>query len=116
MGSNGRKPANPFPDERSFEDSLVTNFHPVSGHQGRFVASHVLTSIGMINDYQNVRRKRPWAPPLISPGKPNDYINLFLEETKCWLRTQLSLDNVSAGELKKREKYYSSLKHDNYYW
>jgi hypothetical protein len=52
----------------------------------------------------------------MSPGKPNDYINLFLEETKSWLRTQLSLDNVSAEELKKREKFYSNLKHDNYYW
>lgn len=56
MDPAGKKPANPFPDERSFEDSLVMNFHPVSGHQGRFAASHVLTSIGVINDYQNQRR------------------------------------------------------------
>lgn len=56
MDAAGKKPANPFPDERAWEDSLVTNFHPVSGHQGRFVASHVLTCIGMINDYQNHRR------------------------------------------------------------
>jgi hypothetical protein len=56
MNSAGKKPANPFPDERAFEDSLIVNFHPISGHQGRFVASHVLVSIGVINDYQNNRR------------------------------------------------------------
>jgi hypothetical protein len=28
MDLEGRKPANPFPDERSFEDSLQLNFHP----------------------------------------------------------------------------------------
>jgi hypothetical protein len=28
MDLEGKKPANPFPDERSFEDSLQLNFHP----------------------------------------------------------------------------------------
>lgn len=28
MDPSGRKPANPFPDEKAFEDSLVMNFHP----------------------------------------------------------------------------------------
>jgi hypothetical protein len=61
-------------------------------------------------------RRRPWVPGVSSPGKPNDYINMFLEEIKIWLRQQLTLDNVSAEELSKREKYFSKLKNDNYYW
>lgn len=154
MDAAGRKPVNPFPDERAFEDSLVMNFHPgtffsfflvgfsnilcvVPGHQGRFAASHAMTCIGTIIDYQNNRRyiqtqysinslthnsfpfrnrRRPWVPGVSNPGKPNDYVNMFLEETKTWLRTQLTLDNVRAEELDKREKYYSKLKNDNYYW
>ncbi len=75
MDVSGRKPVNPFPDERAFEDSLVMNFHPgtlsdlfrlycgniynlcvVPGHQGRFAASHAMTCIGTIIDYQNNRR------------------------------------------------------------
>jgi hypothetical protein len=28
MDPSGRKPANPYPDEKAFEDSLVMNFHP----------------------------------------------------------------------------------------
>jgi len=28
MDPNGNRPANPFPDEKAFEDSLVMNFHP----------------------------------------------------------------------------------------
>jgi hypothetical protein len=41
---------------------------------------------------------------------------MFLEETKIWLRNQMTLDNITAEELGKREKYYSKLKNDNYYW
>ena len=33
MDLEGRKPANPFPDERSFEDSLQLNFHPGMNHE-----------------------------------------------------------------------------------
>lgn len=32
------------------------------------------------------------------------------------MRTQLSLETHSAEEIKRREKYYSKLKHDNYFW
>ncbi len=64
----------------------------------------------------NLFRRRPWIPGVSSPGKPNDYINMFLEETKIWLRNQMTLDVISAEELGKREKYYSKLKNDNYYW
>lgn len=41
---------------------------------------------------------------------------MFLEENKVWLRNQLTLDSVSAEELTKREKYFTKLKNDNYYW
>eukprot|EP01034_Spumella_vulgaris_P034722 gene34722-42829_t len=116
MTPNGNKPANPFPDERAFEDSLNMNFHPVSGHQGRFVASHAMAAIGAIIDYQNIRRARTWIPGIASPGRPNDYINMFLEESKTWLRTQLTLDSVHAIELAQRAEYYTKLMNDNYYW
>ena len=61
-------------------------------------------------------RKRPWVPGVISPGRPNDYINLFLEESKTWLKTQLTLDSIHAEELEKRDAFYTKLKNDNYYW
>ena len=72
MTPDGKRPANPFPDERAFEDSLQMNFHPgktpirlcdlhnmcvVSGHQGRFVASHAMAAIGVIIDYQTFESK-----------------------------------------------------------
>lgn len=41
---------------------------------------------------------------------------MFLEETKTWLKTQLTLDNVHADELAKRELFYTKLKNDDYYW
>ncbi len=87
MDAAGRKPVNPFPDERAFEDSLVMNFHPgtffaffllgfsnilcvVPGHQGRFAASHAMTCIGTIIDYQNNRRYvlslRPFLATLLT--------------------------------------------------
>ena len=116
MTDDGVRPANPFPDERAFEDSLQMNFHPVSGHQGRFVASHAMTCIGVVIDYQVQRRKRIWAPGVSSPGRPNDYVNLFLEETKAWLRHQMTLDNVQAEELARRDTFYTKLKNDDYYW
>lgn len=61
-------------------------------------------------------RRRVWVPKVSSPGRPNDYINMFLEEMKGWLRSQLTLDNVSAEELERRHVYITKLKHDNYYW
>jgi hypothetical protein len=61
-------------------------------------------------------RKRAWIPKISSPGKPNDYINLFLDELKTWLRTQLTLDTVHADELARRGDYFTKLKHDNFYW
>ena len=55
-------------------------------------------------------------PGVSSAGRPNDYINMFLEEMKSWLRNQLTLDNVCAEELERRHVYITKLKHDNYYW
>jgi hypothetical protein len=52
MSVDGKKPANPFQDERAFDESLHITFHPVSGHEGRFAASHALTSIGKLTEYQ----------------------------------------------------------------
>jgi hypothetical protein len=43
------------------------------------------------------------VPGVQNPGRPNDYINLFLEETKTWLRTQMTLNVVVAEELTRRE-------------
>lgn len=51
-----------------------------------------------------------------SPGHPNDYINMFLEETKTWMRSQMTLDSVHAEELARRDAYYTKLKNDNYFW
>lgn len=116
MTPDGLKPANPFGDERAFDDALVMNFYPVPGHQGKFCASHAKASIGVILEYQNQRRKRLWVPKVSSPGRPNDYINMFLEEMKSWLKNQMTLDNLSAEELKRRNTYIAKLKHDNYYW
>lgn len=117
MAPDGKKPANPFPDERSYEESLIMNFHPISGHQGRFSASHSLSCIGAIIDYQVKRLTNTYIPG-ISPGKgkPNDYINLFLDEIKTWLRTQLNQDIVYAEELERRNNYLRQIKNDNYYW
>jgi hypothetical protein len=61
-------------------------------------------------------RSRQWVPGVSSPGKPNDYVNMFLEEIKSWLRSQLTLDSVQAEELQRRDNYFTKLKHDNYYW
>lgn len=56
MTPDGLKPANPFPDERAFDDALVMNFYPVPGHQGKFCASHAKAALGVIIEYQNQRR------------------------------------------------------------
>ena len=88
----------------------------MAGHEGRFAASHALASIGKIIEYQTQRRKRRWIPGVQSHGKPNDYINMFLEEMKTWLRSQLTLNSVCAEELVRREQYITKIKHDNYYW
>ncbi len=64
----------------------------------------------------NLYRKRFYLPGLLSAGKPNDYINMFLEEMKSWLRTQLTLDVVNLEELRKRSTFIKKLKHDKYYW
>jgi hypothetical protein len=61
-------------------------------------------------------RARLWVPGVSSPGRPNDYINLFLEETKQWMRSQMTLDAVHAQELSRRDMYYTKLKNDNYFW
>lgn len=116
LTQDGTKPANPFQDETQYEESLLMNFYPVSGHQGRFAASHAMQSIGMINDYQNIRKLRPWIPGVSSPGQPNDYINMFLEESKQWIRSQLTLDILQADELIRRDSFYTKLKNDNYFW
>jgi hypothetical protein len=106
----------------------------VPGHQGKFCASHAKAALAIIIEYQNQRRltllapshppasshpshrKRIWVPKLSSAGRPNDYVNMFLEEMKAWLRNQLTLDNVSAEELQRRSAYITKLKHDSYYW
>ena len=82
---NGRKPANPYPDERSFEDSLQFGSNHRSGHDGRFAVSHALTSIGKLIEYQCQRKARKWVPGMQTHGRPNDYMNLFLAEMKTWL-------------------------------
>lgn len=116
MNLEGFKPANPFPDERAFEESLVVNYHPTSGHQGKFCASHAMVSIGAIVEYQIQRKNRLWVPGVSSAGRPNDYINMFLEEMKCWMKTQMTLDSVAADELRKRHVYIMKLKNDKYFW
>lgn len=55
-------------------------------------------------------------PGISSPGHPNDYVNMFLEETKTWMRAQMTLDAVHAEELARRDNYYTKLKNDNYFW
>lgn len=52
MAIDGVKPANPFPDERAFEDALSMTFQPTPGHQGKFCASHASVSVGKIIQYQ----------------------------------------------------------------
>jgi hypothetical protein len=56
------------------------------------------------------------VPGVISPGRPNDYINMFLEESKTWMRDQMTLDAVHAEELARRDNFYTKLKNDNYFW
>jgi hypothetical protein len=75
MSDDGMKPANPFPDERAFDDALMMHFYPgkatshlhklycnicgicqVPGHQGKFCASHAKAALGVIIEYQNQRR------------------------------------------------------------
>lgn len=116
MTTDGSKPANPFPDERSYEEALTMSFHPISGHQGRFAASHAVACLGAIVDYQVKRRNRMWVPGVSGPSKPNSYVNMFLEEMKSWLKTQLCLDIVHADELRRRVKYLVNIKNDDYYW
>ena len=48
MAPDGKRPANPFPDERAFEDTLKRQTTRIAGHEGRFAASHALTSIGTV--------------------------------------------------------------------
>lgn len=55
-------------------------------------------------------------PGISSPGRPNDYINLFLEESKAWMRAQMTLDAVHSDELARRDNFYTKLKNDNYFW
>ena len=116
MDASGRKPANPFSCERQFEESLHFEVNPIPGHQGRFCASHAHLSIGKVIEYQKQRKARTWIPGISSSGRPNDYINLFLEEIKIWCKEQLTLDSVSLEELEKRKVYFQKLKHDKYYW
>jgi len=92
MSTDGKKPMNPFSDERAFEESLQSTYFPVPGHEGRFAASHALASIGKITEYRIRRKKRRWIPGVQTHGRINDYINLFLEEMKTWMRTQMTLD------------------------
>lgn len=55
MTPEGARPANPFPDERAFDEALTTSFHPSPGHQGKFCASHANASLGVIVQYQKNR-------------------------------------------------------------
>ena len=55
MTADGLRPANPFPDERAYDDALMMNFHPTPGHQGKFCASHATVSVGVIIQYQKNR-------------------------------------------------------------
>lgn len=55
MTTDGLRPANPFPDERAYEDALMMNFHPTPGHQGKYCASHATVSVGVIIQYQKNR-------------------------------------------------------------
>lgn len=57
-----------------------------------------------------------WVPGVSSPGQANDYINMFLEESKAWMRAQMTLDAVHAEELARRDNFYTKLKNDNYFW
>lgn len=88
----------------------------MSGHEGRFAASHALASIGKMTEYQIQRRNRRWIPGVQKHGQANDYINMFLEEMKTWMRHQMTLNVVGADELERREQYITKIKHDNYYW
>lgn len=62
MSLDGKKPSNPFPHERAFEESLTMIYHPISGHEGRFTASHALACLGKVTEYQIQRQKRRWIP------------------------------------------------------
>jgi hypothetical protein len=41
---------------------------------------------------------------------------MFLEETKQWMRTQMTLDAIESDELRRRDLFYTKLKNDNYFW
>jgi hypothetical protein len=116
MDAAGKKPANPFPHERAWEESLIRNHGRIAGHEGRFAASHALTSIGSLIEYQKQRKSRTWVPKVSYHGRPNDYVNMFLEELKVWLGRHLTKDEVSTEELDKRSRYLTKLKNDNYHW
>lgn len=75
-----------------------------------------MASIGKMTEYQVQRRKRRWIPGMQHGGRPNDYVNMFLEEMKTWMRQQMTLNVIGAEELSRREQYITKLKNDNYYW
>lgn len=116
MSPRGYHPANPFRDERAFEEALQPSLAPRRGRQGRFAASHAYAAIGRIVEYQIQRKSRTYVPGVSGHGRPNDYVNLFLEEIKEWCLDQLALDTVAEEELARRETYFRLLKHDDYYW
>ena len=59
---------------------------------------------------------RPSIPGVSSPGRANDYINLFLEETKLWFKSVLASDKLDLDDLRKRDAYYANVRNDKFDW
>jgi len=109
-------PANPFVNEEQFEDSLNVNIDFFSGDVNEFAVSHALPCVEAVTEYQLERKNRLYIPMVSSPGHANDYINMFLDETKQWIITKMTSVGLAYEELCKRQEFYENLKNDRYIW
>ena len=109
-------PANPFVNEEQFEDSLTVNIDFFSGDVNEFAVSHDLPCVQTVTEYQLERKNRLYIPMVSSPGYANDYINMFLDETKQWIKTKMTSVGLAYEELCKRQEFYENLKNDRYIW
>jgi len=110
-------PATPFANQEQFDESLSLNYDSFSGNVNEFSVSHALRCIEAINEYQEVRKNRVYIPLVSSPGgHANDYISMFLNETKQWIITKMTSLGLTYEELCKRDEFYENLKNDRYRW
>ena len=109
-------PANPFVDEAQYEESLNVNYDTFSGDVNEFAVSHALPCVEAVTEYQLERKNRLYIPMVSSPGHANDYINMFLDETKQWILAKMISVGLGYEELCKRHDFYENLKNDRYIW